>query len=199
MTAPAIARPAADDPTAAGWALVERAQAGDAQAFGEIYQRHSGKIFQFIYNRVGSRELAEDLAGDVFVRALKNIGRVTWQGRDIGAWLTTIARNLVIDYFKSGRYRLEALTGEILEADQVDLDPRPEAIAIVNLTSRDLIAAVQQLNDLQRQCIVLRFLNGWSLAETAAAMGRDTTAIKALQYRAIRSLRQLYPVTAEEA
>ncbi len=199
MTAPAIVRPAADEPAAAGWALVERAQLGDAQAFGKIYQQNAYKIFQFIYSRVSSRELAEDLTGDVFTKAWKNISRVTWQGRDIGAWLMTIARNLVVDYYKSARYRLEMLTGEILEVDQVDSDPGPEATAIASLTSRDLIAAVQKLGDEQRQCIILRFFNGCTIAETARAMGKTEAAIKAMQYRATGSLARLYKIPAEEA
>ena len=100
------------------WALVERAQAGDAEAFGLIYDRYVDTVFRFIYFRVGNRPLAEDLTSDTFLRALKRIGSFTWQGRDLGAWLVTIARNLVADHFKSGRYRLEVTTGDVLDADR---------------------------------------------------------------------------------
>lgn len=181
------------------WALVVRAQAGDAQAFGEIYERYRDTVFRFVYFRVGNRPLAEDLTSETFLRALRKIGAFTWQGRDLGAWLVTIARNLVADHFKSGRYRLEVTTGDVLDADREDRGPEgsPETAVIDRLSNVDLLAAVKQLNPEQRQCIVLRFLNDCSVAETAIAMSKNEGAIKALQYRAVRTLARIY--LAEEA
>jgi RNA polymerase sigma-70 factor (ECF subfamily) len=189
------ARPAPDDAAAEVWALVEKAQAGDAQAFGRIYDRYMDTVFRFIYFRVGSRPLAEDLTADTFLRALKRIGSFTWQGRDLGAWLVTIARNLVADHFKSGRYRLEVTTGDVLDADTAERGPEgsPELAVVDHITNVALLAAVKQLNPEQQECIVLRFLQGFSVAETAQAMGKNEGAIKALQYRAVRALHRLLP------
>ena len=120
---PRPARPDRGDPAAEVWALVERAQAGESEAFGLIYDRYVDTVFRFVYFRVGNRQLAEDLTSDTFLRALKRIGSFTWQGRDLGAWLVTIARNLVADHFKSGRYRLEVTTGDVLDADREDRGP----------------------------------------------------------------------------
>lgn len=199
-TAPAspAATPARPDPTDAAaevWALVERAQAGDSEAFGLIYDRYVDTVFKFIYFRVGNRQLAEDLTSDTFLRALKRIGSFTWQGRDLGAWLVTIARNLVADHFKSGRYRLEVTTGEVLDADKEDRGPEgtPETAVVEHITNVTLLTAVKQLNPEQQECIVLRFLQGFSVAETAQAMGKNEGAIKALQYRAVRALARLLP------
>src|SRR3712207_1734591 len=127
---------------------------------------------------------------DTFLRALKRISSFTWQGRDLGAWLVTIARNLVADHFKSGRYRLEVTTGDVLDADRPDRGPEgsPEAAVIDHITNVDLLKAVKQLNPEQQECIVLRFLQGFSVAETAQSMGKNEGAIKALQYRAVRAL-----------
>jgi RNA polymerase sigma-70 factor, ECF subfamily len=188
-------RPDPDDAAAEVWALVERAQAGESAAFGLIYDRYLDTVFRFIYFRVGSRPLAEDLTADTFLRALKRIGSFTWQGRDLGAWLITIARNLVADHFKSGRYRLEVTTGDVLDADQADRGPEgsPEAAVVDHITNVALLAAVKQLNPEQQECIVLRFLHGFSVAETAQAMGKNEGAIKALQYRAVRALHRLLP------
>ena len=188
-------RPAPDDAAAEVWALVERAQAGDGAAFGLIYDRYLDTVFRFIYFRVGSRPLAEDLTADTFLRALKRINSFTWQGRDLGAWLVTIARNLVADHFKSGRYRLEVTTGDVLDADQADRGPEgsPELAVVDHITNVALLGAVKQLNPEQQECIVLRFLHGFSVAETAHAMGKNEGAIKALQYRAVRALHRLLP------
>jgi len=188
-------RPDPSDAAAEVWALVERAQGGEAEAFGLIYDRYVDTVFRFIYFRVGNRQLAEDLTSDTFLRALKRIGSFTWQGRDLGAWLVTIARNLVADHFKSGRYRLEVTTGDVLDADRPDRGPEgsPEAAVIDHITNVDLLKAVKQLNPEQQECIVLRFLHGFSVAETAQAMNKNEGAIKALQYRAVRALARLLP------
>lgn len=188
-------RPDPSDPATEVWALVERAQAGEAEAFGLIYDRYVETVFRFVYFRVGNRQLAEDLTSDTFLRALKRIGSFTWQGRDLGAWLVTIARNLVADHFKSGRYRLEVTTGDVLDADREDRGPEgsPEAAVVEHITNVALLTAVKQLNPEQQECIVLRFLQGFSVAETARAMGKNEGAIKALQYRAVRALARLLP------
>jgi RNA polymerase sigma-70 factor (ECF subfamily) len=189
------ARPDRGDPAAEVWALVERAQAGESEAFGLIYDRYVDTVFRFVYFRVGNRQLAEDLTSDTFLRALKRIGSFTWQGRDLGAWLVTIARNLVADHFKSGRYRLEVTTGDVLDADREDRGPEgsPEAAVVDHITNVALLTAVKQLNPEQQECIVLRFLQGFSVAETAQTMGKNEGAIKALQYRAVRALARLLP------
>jgi RNA polymerase sigma-70 factor (ECF subfamily) len=184
------------DPSAAEmWALVERAQAGDTEAFGRIYERYVDTVFRLVYFRVGNRPLAEDLTSDTFMRAFKRIGSFTWQGRDLGAWLVTIARNLVADYFKSGRYRLEVTTGDVLDADREDrgAEGSPETAVVDHITNLALMTAVKQLNPEQQECIVLRFLQGFSVAETAVAMGKNEGAVKALQYRAVRALARLLP------
>nr|WP_117208395.1 ECF subfamily RNA polymerase sigma factor, BldN family [Allorhizocola rhizosphaerae] len=188
-------RPDPSDAAHEVWTLVERAQQGDTEAFGLIYDRYVDTVFRFIYFRVGNRPLAEDLTSDTFLRALKRISSFTWQGRDLGAWLVTIARNLVADHFKSGRYRLEVTTGDVLDADREDRGPEgsPESAVVDHITNVALLTAVKQLNPEQQECIVLRFLQGFSVAETAQAMGKNEGAIKALQYRAVRALARLLP------
>lgn len=185
------------EPTAAAldsWALTQQAQR-DTAAFGDIYRRYSDSIFRFIYFRVGNKPLAEDLTHDTFVRALRNLHRFEWQGKDFGAWLTTIARNLVADHFKSGRYRLEVTTGDVLDADREDRDRlgMPEAAALHALDSEELARALTELNPEQRLCLELRFFDGLSVAETADAMGKNEGAVKALQYRAVRAMARALP------
>ena len=177
------------------WDLVRRAQAGDTEAFGQIYDRYIDTVFRYIYFRVSRRDLAEDLTSETFLRALKRINSFTWQGRDFGAWLVTIARNLMADHFKSGRYRLEVATADVLDADKEESGPEgnPETAVVDKITNATLLEAVKELNADQQECIVLRFLQGFSVAETARAMNKNEGAIKALQYRAVRTLGRLLP------
>jgi RNA polymerase sigma-70 factor, ECF subfamily len=175
------------------WALVSRAQLGDAQAFGHIYDRYFDTVFRFIYFRVGNRPLAEDLTADTFLRALKRIGSVTPQTRDIGAWLVTIARDLVADHFKSAPHQLDVNTDDVLDADREDRAREGSVgiAAVDQITNVTLLGAIRQLNPEQQECIVLRFVQGFSVAETAQAMDTNEGAVKALQYRAVRALHRL--------
>lgn len=183
------------DPAHEIWEIVERAQAGDTEAFEKIYDRYIDTVFRFAYHRTGNRQLAEDLTSDTFLRALKRIGSFTWQGRDLGAWLITITRNLVADHFKSGRNRLEVSSAEPFDASGKEPATTygPEDATLRYLTDKKLLSVLKELNPEQQECITLRFLNGLSVAEVAQAMGKNEGAVKALQYRAVRTMRRLLP------
>jgi RNA polymerase sigma-70 factor (TIGR02952 family) len=171
--------------------IVLRARAGESDAFGVLYARYVDIVYRFVYYRVGTHALAEDLTSETFLRALRRMSVFTWQGKDFGAWLVTIARNLVLDHFKSSRHRLEICTADLLDIDR--WEEGPERAVLDSFTNRALFSAVRELGSEQRECLVLRFLHGLSVAETAEIMGKNTGAIKALQYRATRSLARLFP------
>nr|WP_246085920.1 RNA polymerase sigma factor [Pseudonocardia hydrocarbonoxydans] len=181
-----------DEPDTAGaWSLVRAAQEGDMDAFSQLYDRYYDVVFRYVLFRMNDRTLAEDITQEAFVRALRRIGSVTYQGRDIAAWFVTIARNLIFDHVKSSRYRLESTT-----ADIIDLSPSthgPEQQVLDGATNDELIRCVRKLNPDQQECITLRFLQGLSVAETARIMDRNEGAVKALQHRAVRRLAQLLP------
>lgn len=175
--------------------LMARAQAGDAEAFGEVYDRYVDQVFRFVYRRVLDRQVAEDLTSETFLRALRNLASFRRPGGDFGAWVTTIARNLVINYQVSHQRR------EVPVAESRDPAPAgsafdPVATTVDRLTSAALLAGIEQLNPVQRQCIVLRYLRELSIEETAQALGRTPAAVKAIQHKALRALRGLLPVTA---
>jgi RNA polymerase sigma-70 factor (ECF subfamily) len=172
-------------------AIVRRAQDGDSQAFGELYDRYVGLVFRYVYYRIGDRSRAEDFTSETFLRALRRISTYTWQGRDFGAWLVTIARNLMADHFKSSRFRLEVTTDDLGDADR--RQDGPEGAVVQSLCNDELLAAVKELGAEQQECIVLRFLQGLSVAETAQVMGKNDGAIKAMQYRAVRALARRVP------
>ncbi|AIA04458.1 MULTISPECIES: ECF subfamily RNA polymerase sigma factor, BldN family [Streptomyces] len=190
-TGTTTARRPADSDSRRMMDLVERAQAGEADAFGRLYDQYADTVYRYIYYRVGGRATAEDLTSETFLRALRRIGTFTWQGRDFGAWLVTIARNLVADHFKSSRFRLEVTTGEMLDANEVERSP--EDSVLESLSNAALLEAVRKLNPQQQECVTLRFLQGLSVAETARVMGKNEGAIKTLQYRAVRTLARLLP------
>jgi len=172
--------------------LVELARSGDKAAFGELYDHYHAAVFRFLYYRVSSATLAEDLTAETFFRALRGMSSFRWQGRDFGAWLMTIARNLAADHFKAGRTRLEQTTEDTETLDSAADGPEREVLAL--LTSEALRDALAKLPLEQRECVVMRFLEGLSIAETADIMERSVGAIKQLQLRGIRNLAKMIPV-----
>jgi RNA polymerase sigma-70 factor (ECF subfamily) len=169
------------------WSLVAAAQQGDRDAFGQLYARYAGGVSRFVGNRLQDRGLIEDLTSETFTRALRRIDSVSDQGRDVGAWFTTIARNLVFDHAKSHRTQRESTVAEVADADTAQ--PGPEQVAIAKETAAEVRRHVAQLPPDQQECLRLRFWQGLSGPETAAAMGRSEGAVKALRHRAIVGLR----------
>ncbi len=172
-------------------ALVELARGGDKEAFGQLYDHYQPSVYRFLYYRVGSVPLAEDLTAETFFRALRNMHSFRWQGKDFGAWLMTIARNLTADHFKAGRTRLEQTTEDMGTLDSTAAGPESEVLSA--LTNEALLRALGELPTEQRECLIMRFLQGLSIAETAEILGRSTGAIKQLQLRGVRSLAKLMP------
>lgn len=172
-------------------ALVELARAGDKEAFGLLYDHYHVSVYRFLYHRTRSQTLAEDLTSETFFRALRSMNGFRWQGRDFGAWLMTIARNLTTDHFKAGRTRLEMTTEDMSAHD--DATDGPEDAVIAGLTNEVLLEALTQLPSEQRDCLVMRFLQGLSIAEVATALARSDGAVKQLQLRGVRNLAKLMP------
>jgi RNA polymerase sigma-70 factor (ECF subfamily) len=188
------------------WELVALAQAGgDAgrDAFGALYDRHHEMIYRYIMFRLDhpDRSLAEQMTGEVWLRALRRIQSVRdrHNGEAFGAWVVTIARNLLLDHVKSARHRWDRTVPEIPEPMTRDGLARNNAEyqVLTKLTTefyaRHLTTCLRKLPRDQRDCIGFRFYAGMSVAETAAAMNRNDGAVKALQHRAVRRLAQLLP------
>ena len=135
--------------------------------------------------------LAEDLTAETFFRALRSMSSFRWQGKDFGAWLMTIARNLTTDHFKAGRTRLETTTEDMSTLDTTT--EGPEGAVLASLTNEALLEALSELPTEQRECLVMRFLQGLSIAETAEVLGRSSGAVKQLQLRGVRNLARILP------
>jgi RNA polymerase sigma-70 factor (ECF subfamily) len=172
-------------------ALVDLARSGDAEAFGQLYDHYHVSVYRFIYYRVGSVPLAEDLVSETFFRALRSMSSFRWQGKDFGAWLMTIARNLTTDHFKASRTRLEYACEDMSPHDEPA--EGPETSVLSSLTNQALLGALKELPHEQQECLIMRFLQGLSIAETAAVLGRSDGAVKQLQLRGVRNLAKLLP------
>lgn len=169
---------------AAEGALVDRARHMEAAAWDELYSEHFDAIFRYCAYRIPDREAAEDVAADVFVEAVRGIGRYSYRGTPFRAWLYRIAHNLASD--ERRRWARTATT--VLPAG--DLLPPEEDFAPGVLDRETVRAALADLTDDQQQVVILRFLEGLPLADVAEVMKKPTGAIKALQHRAIVRMRK---------
>lgn len=174
--------------------LLTRAQAGDAEAFGLVYDRYVDQVFRFIYRRVLDRQVAEDLTSETWLRALRNLAAFRRPGGDFSGWIITIARNLTSNYLQAHQRR-ERPVAEVHDQVSIGDVAGPEAAAVQRLTNEALAKGIAQLSPVQRECITLRYLRELSIEETAEALGKTPSAIKAVQHKALKALRALLPVT----
>ena len=157
-----------------------------------MYRRHVDAVFRYVYYRVGERQAAEDLVGDVFVRALEGLSAFQDTGRPFEAWLYRIAHARVVDYYRRQAVRRGASLDERLAANG-DASDLSQWVAQRDDVRR-IWDALRHLTDDQQQVISLRFIAGFSTAEVARVMDKNEGAIRALQYRALASLRRLLEI-----
>lgn len=173
--------------------LLERAKRHDSAALDRLYQLYIDKVYRYIWYRVGDQATAEDLAADVFVRMVEHVDgfRIPPQQQvaAFSAWLFRIASNLINDH-----HRRRARTDRYVDSQKDELSWSGAGTfdgELHQIASQDhLRAALAQLNDSQRDVLYYRFVADLSSAQTASAMKKSESAIKALQHRALESLRR---------
>lgn len=175
-----------DDATMSAWESVRAAQQGDRAAFGSIYCRYRDSVYVYVLSRTKVASTAEDITSETFLRALRNIESVRYEGKDLRAWITTIARNVTIDYQRSARAGREVPSSHVV--DDLRTVDGPEHTMLLRQLQVEVQSAIASLNPRQRECIFLRFYRGLTVQQTATAMRSNAGAIRALQYRAIREL-----------
>jgi RNA polymerase sigma-70 factor (ECF subfamily) len=174
--------------------LAQRASKHDQEAFAALYTAYVEKIYKYLYYKVGSTQDAEDLCEQVFLKAWEAIGRYTWCGYPFSSWLYRLAHNLVVDHYRTRR-EFVPLQDVIAQGNEPS-DPDPAQALARTLDANELVQAIVQLTEDQRQVIALKFIEGYENSEIAQMLGKKEGAIRALQYRALRSLQSI--LEAEE-
>jgi RNA polymerase sigma-70 factor (ECF subfamily) len=168
-------------------ALIKRAQGGDVDAVGELYDVHHQPIFRYVWSRVGDQQLAEDLTGEIFTRMVISLSGYRSGDVPFRAWLYRIARNLIVDHHRSenGRFPTSLDVVENVSSGGSQPDPIVERI----LTLERVQAALTRIDPAQQEIIRLRFVAGLSLNEAAKTVGKTIPAVKSLQHRGLAALR----------
>jgi len=167
--------------------LLNKAKKGETTAFGEIYNLFFKKIYTFIYFRVSHKETAEDMAEEVFLKAWTKINSINEAG-SLEAWLYQIARNLVIDYYRSKKQLVELKDVEntlAYEDTVLDLLELNHKQAILN-------RLIKQLPEEHQQVLKLKFFEDLDNQVIAQALNKSEGAIRVIQFRAISKLKELF-------
>lgn len=166
--------------------LVEAAQR-DPVRFGDLYEHYFELVYAYVARRVRNRTEAEDLAAEVFRKALQSLPRFKWTGAPFAAWLFRIASNLIADRAKRAA-REGSLTGN--EDGPEFRSPQPQQTDLEQSErSAGLFRLVDELVEDQRRVLLLRFAEEKSIRDIAQALGRSEGAVKQLQFRALQHLR----------
>ena len=165
--------------------LVERAKDMEADALASLYSTYFPRIYNYAFFQLGDIQAAEDLASDVMLKVLESIDRYQAKGPPFSAWVFRIARNKLIDL-----YRKRKRNGQLnLWDPPAVIELAPETLAERALDRGQLQIALKYLNEVQRQVIVLRFIEGFDTATVAHTLGRKESSVKSVQHRALKSLR----------
>ena len=174
--------------------LVERAKQ-DADAFGELYDTYFGQIYRFVYSRLRDQEAAEDVTSEVFLKALRAIGRYKPSGHPFSAWLYQISVNAIADH-----YRARKPTSSIDDAIAVADPAKPvDEHVVQQVEAARVWAAIDTLPEQQRTAITLKLGEDLKLADIGVVMGKSEGAIKLLVHRGMIGLRARLEITTPAA
>ena len=174
------------DPAMDDMALAELA-GSDPEAFGELYQRHVRKIYNYIYYRTGNYHDAEDLTAKVFQRAMRHVAKFEDKGVPSTAWLYRIAHNLVANWHRDLSRRPVVPLDQHVAVSEMTEYPESEAVTLEE--TELLLTIVRQLPPDRQQLLILKFVERMSNSEIGDVMGRSEGAVKSLYHRTLNALR----------
>lgn len=167
--------------------LLARAQAGNKNAFGDLYEKYLDDIYQYVFYRVSNRQDAEDLTEMAFLKAWQALSKNPPQEVTFRLWMYRIAHNTVIDHYRT-REQLMSLD----EAQDVRSgETRPESTVVQNERNAWLKNAIGELKEEHQHVLLCRFVIGLTHSETAVVMERSAGAVRILQLRAVEALRKI--------
>jgi RNA polymerase sigma-70 factor (ECF subfamily) len=175
-----------DSGDAASPDLVARCQAGDVDAFAELYQRHSGRIFSLAVRMSGSPETGEDLLQEIFLQAYRKIGGFKGDAA-VGTWLYRLALNHCLDFVRSRQAKMNKLT-ETLDAEA---SFEPTARRETPIARLDLERAVERLPEGCREAFVLHDVEGFEHGEVARLLGIAEGTSKSQVHKARLKIRAM--------
>lgn len=167
---------------------VKKAIRGDRHAFGQLYDAYMDSIYRFIYLRVEDQQTAEDIAASVFLKAWEKLEDYQLRGVPFRAWLFRIARNAVIDHYRT-RKEVAPLEAVVNTYDEGAVSVSEKVGT--RLEAEKIVTLMNQLTEDQRNVLSLKLVHGLNTQEVAKALGKRQGAVRALQMRGLQALAKL--------
>ncbi len=164
--------------------VIKRVKNGDVEAFGVLYEQYAEVIFRYVYSHLDGRLDAEDLTEEIFLRAWRALPKYDERGLPFTAFLFRIARNSLIDHYRSHK-----IVQSIEDVELQSHEAGPEEVVEVRIENGNLREMLAKLREDYRNVLIFRFLSGLSPEETAQVMQRSIGAVRVLQHRALAALR----------
>jgi len=157
------------------------------EALVSLYDQYYDKIVRYIYTSIRNRDEAENMASEVFLKALQSLDSYRERGLPMKAWIFKIAHNLLVDYIRSVSKR------KLVSIDKVEItDPTdPAKITEKQLQMEELFKALKDLSPAQSEVIGLRFFAGLTSIEAGKILGKSPGAVREMQSMALKSLRNI--------
>jgi RNA polymerase sigma-70 factor (ECF subfamily) len=170
--------------------LIQKAQSGDEQAFGEIYNELAAPIYKFISFKTSDPEEAEDLLQQVFMKVWAGLGKLSLHDLHFTAWIYTIAGNTIRDHFRKVYRRPQTVSLD----PALDIASKEDSSRAVSSSLDGVLvqAALEKLPPEYKQVLELRFMQELSIVETAKALGKSSVATRVLQHRAMKKLEYIF-------
>src|SRR3989338_9494788 len=168
--------------------LIKRAKKGEEEPFGQLYDHYLPQIYRFVLMKVNNRAEAEDLTHDVFMSAWQNLKGYKFQGFPFSSWLYQIARNKIIDHYRTKK---AYVSFENLDEDLLKVVGVSETNLEVTLAVETVKKALTKLTPEQQDVIAMKFIEDLSNDEIARNLGKSEGAVRLLQHRAISNLKEI--------
>lgn len=176
-------------------APVRFSQEEDQEMFARLYQANVDRIYRYVYFRVADDDLAQDITSQIFMKVWEKLDTYQAGQSPFMAWIYRIARNTVIDYYRTKKF---AISIENVRPLELSYDDDMDEKLDFQIQSQKLRAALRELTKEQRQVLVLKFVGGLSTIEIAKKLKKQTGAIRALQMRGLQGLAKCPNIQREQ-
>lgn len=162
--------------------------------FENFYKKYHQDLFQFIFYMTRDPTLTEDLVQEVYIRVMRSYHSFRGDSSE-KTWLFSIARNVTIDFFRSQKRKRKTIM-QFFDFDKQrdylpDKKPLPEEVVIENDEMEHVYYCLKKCTVDQRSVLILRFIQSFSIKETADILGFTTSKVKTTQHRGLKALREL--------
>lgn len=173
--------------------LMKKVVAGDSDAFSEFYDIYVNKIYRYVYFRVRNEDL-DDVVELVFIKVWKNLDKYDFEQKTVTSWVFKIAQNVVIDYYRSNKFKEFSDLDVDLESD----DESPVDFTQKSLDKEHFREIIDRLIPQYRDVLVYKYMNELSNSEIAEILEKSEANVRILVHRALKAFKKVFLRDAEK-